>query len=96
VEYLARTGRHQDALNLALDSPAWGVPWFRSGIGYLEKRAKIYASVSARQSSDLQISESDAGKIRKIANTFGELADAVDMNQTSTVLRGLPKLKLSA
>jgi hypothetical protein len=51
VEYLARSGRHPEALKLLLDVPKSGTPLFRSGISYLADRTKTYASLGAEGKS---------------------------------------------
>jgi hypothetical protein len=92
VEYLARNGAHSEALNLLLDVPNWGTPWFRSGIGYLEKRAKIYANVAAGKRSDLQLSGDDLRKIQRIASVFSDLCASLDMAHFTSVLHDMPRL----
>ncbi len=92
VEYLARNGQHSDALQLLLQVPKWGTPWFRSGIGYLEKRAKIYSNIAAAERSDFHLQEDDLSKIRRIATVFSELASALDMTHSTTVFRGLERI----
>jgi hypothetical protein len=87
VEYLARNGEHSAALRLLLEVQKWGTPWFRSGIGYLEKRAKLYASVANAKRPDLLVRDDDLAKVQRIAVVFSELAAALDMTQTTTALR---------
>ncbi len=92
VECLARNGEHSDAVRLLLDVPSWGVPWFRSGIGYLEKRAKIYANVASGKRSEFRLSDDDLKKIQRISIVFTELASALDMTQSTSVLRGIQRI----
>jgi hypothetical protein len=92
VEYLARNGEHSAASRLLLDVPQWGTPWFRSGIGYLEKRAKLYASVAASNNSGLELGDGDLKKLQKISEVFGELAAALDLTQTTAVLQNIPRI----
>ncbi|HEV7409516.1 MAG TPA: hypothetical protein VGO01_13610 [Bradyrhizobium sp.] len=87
VEYLARVGQHAEALKLLLNVANSGAPWFRSGVGYLEKRAKLYVNVAATKQSSLQINQDDLSRIKQIAEVFGELAAALDMSQSTSVLR---------
>jgi hypothetical protein len=87
VEYLARDGRHSDAFNLLLQASQWGAPWFRSGIGYLEKRAKIYASIAAGGRLDFPVSDDAISKIKRIADVYSELATVLDMTHSTSVLR---------
>jgi hypothetical protein len=87
VEYLARVGNHVEALQLLLNAADYGTPWFRSGVGYLEKRAKLYVNVAATKQSSLQIRQGDLPRITRIAEVFGELAAALDMSQSTTVCR---------
>ena len=87
VEYLARVGEHAEALKLLLTVPNSGTPWFRSGVGYLEKRAKLYVNVAATKQSSLQINEGDLSRVKQIAAVFGELAAALDMSQSTSVFR---------
>ena len=92
VEFLARMAQHRAAFELLLDVANWGVPWFRSGVAYLEKRAKIYASVANRKASDLQASDREIKKISGIASVFSELAGALDMTHTTTVFRDISRI----
>lgn len=92
VEYLARKGDHAKASKLLLDAPNRGVPWFRSGIGYLESRSRVYASVGASKRSSLPLADDELVKIGNIAKKFGELATALDMSNWSTVLRGVKRV----
>lgn len=87
VEYLARVGEHAEALKLLLNVPNSGAPWFRSGVGYLEKRAKLYVNVAATKQDSLQINPNDLPRIKQIADVFGELAAALDMSQSTSVFR---------
>ena len=91
IEYLARNGRHVDAFRLLLDAPRWGTPWFRSGLGYLEKRAKIYASVAGK-SQDLPASDDELKRMQAIARVLSELVTILDMTQSTTVLRGMDSM----
>jgi hypothetical protein len=92
VEYLARNAEHAAALQLLLDVPKWGTPWFRSGIGYLEKRAKLYANVAAGKRSGFQVSDDDLKRMQRIAVVFSEFAAALDMAHPTTVLRDMPRI----
>jgi hypothetical protein len=92
VEYLSRNGRHTEALKLLLDVPEWGTPWFRSGVGYLEKRARVCAAIAASKRSNLSASDEDVEKMGSIAAVFGELAAALDMTQMTTVLRDIARI----
>lgn len=92
IEYLARQGDHATASKLLLEAPSRGVPWFRSGIGYLESRSRIYASVGASRREALPLDDAEIAKIGVIAKTFGELASALDMTQSTTVLRRIPRI----
>jgi hypothetical protein len=92
IEFLARNGNHSDAVSLLLNISQWGTPWFRSGIGYLEKRAKLYAGVAVSKSSDLKLGSDDLEKLRRTALVFSGLVAALDMAQTTTVLRGMPRI----
>ncbi|WP_291869129.1 hypothetical protein [Bradyrhizobium sp.] len=90
IEYLARAGDHEEALKLLLKVPNCGTPWFRSGVGYLEKRAKLYVAVAATKRSSLQIGQADLDRITRIATVFGELAAALDMAHSTSVFRMPP------
>lgn len=87
TEYLARTARHQDALKQLLDIPRWGTPLFRSGIGYLADRAKTYMKLAPKKRSGLDIGEADQARLGAIARVFDDLAGALDMSQSMSVLR---------
>ncbi|GAA0750365.1 hypothetical protein LRH25_20255 [Ideonella azotifigens] len=92
VEYLARQNRHSEAVQQLLQMPSRGVPWFRSGIGYLGNRAKVYSSVANRETSRLAVSIDDARKLNDLSRFFSQLAAALDVTRATTVLRGMPKL----
>lgn len=92
VEYLARQNRHAEAVQQLLQMPSRGVPWFRSGIGYLENRAKVYSSVANREISRLAVSIDDTRKLNDLSRFFSQLAAALDVTRATTVLRGMPKL----
>ena len=76
VEYLARNGRHPEALKLLMDIPQAGVPLFRSGIGYLADRARLTPKWYLEGRSDLSLSDTDQERLRQIALVFSELAIA--------------------
>lgn len=92
IEYLARQSQHGLASSLMLEAPARGIPWFRSGVGYLESRARMYASVAARNRESLALKEGQVSQLADVSRTFGELAAALDMSQSTTVLRGMPRV----
>jgi hypothetical protein len=89
---LALRGEHSEALNLLLDVPDWGTPWFQSGIGYLEKRATQYARVAAREQSDLRISDGQLDKLYRIRDAFTKFASVLDMTQLTTVFHAEERL----
>ena len=93
VEYLARSGRHPEALKLLLEIPKSGTPLFRSGISYLADRAKTYASLGAEGKSGLQASAADMARLEKISQVFNDLATALDMSLSTSALRQVPALK---
>jgi len=93
VEYLARSGRHPEALKLLLEIPKSGTPLFRSGISYLADRAKTYASLGAEGKSGLQASAADMARLEKISQVFNDLAMALDMSLSTSALRQVPALK---
>ena len=88
VEYLARNGEHVDAFKLLLEAPKWGTPWFRSGLSYLEKRARIYASVAGR-SQDLPASADEIKKIQQIAKALSGMVTMLDVSYSTAVIRGM-------
>ena len=93
VEYLARSGRHPEALKLLLEIPKSGTPLFRSGISYLADRAKTYASLGAEGKSGLRASAADMARLEKISQVFNDLATALDMSLSTSALRQVPALK---
>jgi hypothetical protein len=95
VEYLARNGRHPEALKLLLDIPKSGTPLFRSGIGYLADRAKTYARLAPQGRSDLHVEGPDQEKLQQIAQVFSELTTSLDMTQSTSALRRVPQLKFA-
>jgi hypothetical protein len=93
VEYLARSGRHPEALKLLLDVPKSGAPLFRSGIAYLADRTKTYASLGAEGKSSLQASAADMARLGTISQVFNDLAMALDMTLWTSALRPVSALK---
>jgi hypothetical protein len=93
VEYLARQGDHIAASKALLDMPLKGIPWFRSGVGYVENRARLYASVGASKRSSYAVSDDELRQITAIAQRFGQLAAMLDMGHSTTVLRGMPRIE---
>ena len=93
VEYLARSGRHPEALKLLLEIPKSGTPLFRSGISYLADRAKTYAGLDAEGKAGLQASAADMARLEKISQVFNDLATALDMSLSTSALRQVPALK---
>jgi hypothetical protein len=93
IEYLARSGRHPEALKLLLDIPKSGVPLFRSGIGYLADRARTYARLAPEGESSLQVSAAEMEKLKRISQVFGELVIALDMTLSTSALRRVPAFK---
>ena len=93
IEYLARSGRHPEALKLLLDIPKSGAPQFRSGIGYLADRARTYARLASQGESSLQVSAAEMEKLERIAQVFGELVIALDMTLSTSALRHVPAFK---
>ena len=74
VEYLARSGRHPEAMKPLLEIPKSGAPLFRSGIAYLADRAKTYASLAPEGKSSLQVSATDTARLERISEVFSDLA----------------------
>ncbi|HMM87568.1 carboxypeptidase-like regulatory domain-containing protein [Bradyrhizobium sp.] len=93
VEYLARSGRHPEALRVLLDVPQSGAPLFRSGVSYLADRAKTYARLAPEGKSSLQVSTADTARLEKISQVFSDLVIALDMTSSTTALRHVPALK---
>lgn len=93
VEYLARSGRHPEALKLLLDIPKSGAPLFRSGISYLCDRANTYARLAPEGKSSLQASTDDLARLENISKAFNDLVIALDMTLSASALRHVPALK---
>jgi hypothetical protein len=93
IEYLARSGRHPEALKLLLEIPKSGAPLFRSGIGYLADRARTYARLAPEGESSLQVSAAEMEKLKRISQVFGELVIALDMTLSTSALRRVPAFK---
>lgn len=93
VEYLARNGRHLDALTLLQDIPTRGAPLFRSGISYVADRAKTYTELAHNSQSGLQMAQADLANLERIAKVFSQLVTSLDMTQSTTALRRVPQIK---
>ena len=93
VEYLARNGRHPEALKLLLEIPKSGAPLFRSGIGYLADRAKTYAKLALEGNSSLQVSAVELERLERISHVFSDLATSLDMALSTSALRRVREIK---
>src|SRR5205085_4601907 len=93
VEYLARSGRHPEALRLLLDIPKRGTPLFRSGISYVADRARTYTELAHKGGSGLEIAPADLARLERIASAFSQLAMSLDMTQSTTAIRRVQQLK---
>ena len=92
MEFLARQGRHQEAASLLLDAARWGTPLFRSGIGYLESRAKLYLSVAKSGQSSLSIEPRQERYLSRLGSVLQEFATSLDMAHYTTVLRNIERI----
>lgn len=86
MEYLARNNAHQSAARLLLRLPQVGMPCFRSGIGYTEKLAKLYANVANQRASDLNFDPTELIRVQLIARYFAIFTGLIDMSRSATVL----------
>jgi hypothetical protein len=91
MEYLARMGRHEEAINVLLKIPERGAPVFRSGFGYIADRAKLYSTASLERTR-ISLPEESLSFARRIADVFGELAASLDLTQSVCTFRNLARL----
>lgn len=105
IEFLAREGKHAQAVEELLKLPDWGAPWFRSGIAYLAERARTYVSLAQQERSrskaegnqsernipglDLKLSREVFSKLIRLDATLSRLASALDLKSTTSVYCGL-------
>lgn len=92
MEYLARVGRHLEAAVVLRELPSCSVPWFRSGIVYAAARAKYYHSLPPEAEGALAIDQAARASIAQMAPVLAELAEALDLTVSTTVLHGLPRI----
>lgn len=86
MEYLARMGRHEEAIDVLLRIPETGAPVFRSGFGYIADRAKLYSTASL-EGSRIRLPEDRMVLMRRVAHVFGELAASLDLTQSVCTFR---------
>jgi hypothetical protein len=91
MEYLARMGRHEEAIQFLLKIPERGAPVFRSGFGYIADRAKLY-STAALDTASISLPDDNLKLVRRISDVFGELAASLDLTQSVCTFRHLARL----
>jgi hypothetical protein len=86
MEYLARMGKHDEAIKTLLRIPEVGAPTFRSGLGYVADRAKLYSTASLDRTG-IPLPEDQLNLVKRIAYVFGELAASLDLTQSVCTFR---------
>jgi hypothetical protein len=86
MEYLARMGKHDEAIKTLLQIPEVGAPAFRSGFGYVADRAKLYSTASLERNG-IPLPEDQLNLVKRIAYVFGELAASLDLTQSVCTFR---------
>jgi hypothetical protein len=86
MEYLARMGKHDEAIKTLLQMPEIGAPSFRSGFGYVADRAKLYSTASLDRIG-IPLPDGQLNLIKRIAYVFGELAASLDLTQSVCTFR---------
>ncbi|MEZ2142237.1 hypothetical protein AAE026_08010 [Bradyrhizobium sp. DN5] len=86
MEYLARMGKHDEAIKTLLQIPEVGAPTFRSGLGYVADRAKLYSTASLDRTGN-RLPEEQLKLVKRIAYVFGELAASLDLTQSVCTFR---------
>ncbi|EWY36965.1 hypothetical protein N825_22905 [Skermanella stibiiresistens SB22] len=105
IEFLAREGRHPEAVRELLKLPDAGAPWFRSGIAYLADRARTYMLLAQRERDrfkseghegeplipelDLRLSADVHSRLTRLDATLSRLTSALDLRSTTSVYLGL-------
>jgi phosphatidylserine/phosphatidylglycerophosphate/cardiolipin synthase-like enzyme len=90
IEFLARTGRDEDAIALLLSIGRFGCPWFRSGLSYLVERLRMYVGMNAsRVRTRKALSSDDARYLAKLLKVLSALALKTDSRQTLCVYRDI-------
>lgn len=88
IEWLARTGRDSEALELLLTLEKVGCPWFRSGLNYLVDRLKMYLSLGgSRIRSAASPSATDVQRLSRLLEALSRIALRLDRTQTLCVYR---------
>jgi hypothetical protein len=91
IEYLARTGRHDEAAQLIPTLVERGAPWFRSGVTYVAARAKLYSNVLASEKPALVVAAETHRRITRLAAEMDTLVMSLDLDQMIAVYRNVPR-----
>jgi len=84
AEHLARNGEHQRALEILLDLPSRGLPFFSDGLSYAMNRLRLYTSLDAKHFPNL-----DRTKAVALLEQLQTFATVVDFRKPILTLTGL-------
>lgn len=88
VEYLARRGRHQEAVRELVRAREFGCPWFRSGVVFLFDRARLYLATAGVE--DLILRPQQRSELGLLVSGLGRLLTFLDPDRTVATYRGVP------
>lgn len=88
VEYLARRGRHQEAVRELVRAREFGCPWFRSGVVFLFDRVRLYLATTGME--DLILRPQQRSELSLLASGLGRLIGHLDPDRTVATYRGVP------
>lgn len=88
VEYLARRGRHQEAVQELVRAREFGCPWFRSGVVFLFDRARLYLATAGTE--DLILRPPQRSELSLLVSGLGRLVGHLDPSRTVATYRGVP------
>jgi hypothetical protein len=92
AETLARLGRHQQAVKVLSMQTRPRMPWFRSGVGYLEQRLELYLKLAQAGSASLSLSESQRKLFAAVLGGINRVSWSLDETTSFCAYRRLPLL----
>lgn len=88
VEYLARRGRHPEAVQELMRAREFGCPWFRSGVVFLFDRARLYLATAGAE--ELILRPQQRSELGLLVSGLGRLISHLDPSRTVATYRGVP------
>lgn len=92
AETMARYGRHRQAIDVLAQTPDVRMPWFRSGVGYLEQRLQLYTKLAEEDAESVGLADESKVKLTAILDAVDNVSWSLDLAQPLCTYRGLPLL----